>query len=155
MQHHHEQFGANSDLSRGKNSLTRWDKVGSCFEFQLGTLQGLLQRSEANNARIQNEITLAFNAAAQRDSKVQLQIGEEAKREASAMKAIAVVMMTFLPATFVSVSIPVSTYWLLSVYVWLTRLVAQTIFGINFFLFEPSRDARQFSFAVSSQFWIY
>ena len=28
------------------------------FEFQLGILQGLLQRSEANNARIQNEITL-------------------------------------------------------------------------------------------------
>lgn len=45
----------------------------------------------------------AFNAAAQRDSKIQVRIGEDAKREASAMKAIAVVTMTFLPATFVSV----------------------------------------------------
>jgi hypothetical protein len=49
----------------------------------------------------------AFNAAAQRDSKVELQMGEEAKREASAMKGIGVVTMTFLPATFVSVSCPV------------------------------------------------
>lgn len=40
---------------------------------------------------------------------MQLQIGEEAKREASAMKAIAVVTMTFLPATFVSVSLPIAT----------------------------------------------
>jgi hypothetical protein len=58
MQHHHERFDANSDLARSKNGPTRWDKVGSRFEFQLGILQGLLQRSEANNARIQNEITL-------------------------------------------------------------------------------------------------
>lgn len=132
MQRHHEWFRANSDLTQSKNSRRRWDKVGSRFESQLGLLQGLLQRSEANNARIQNEITLAFNAAAQRDSKVQLQIGEEAKREASAMKAIAVVTMTFLPATFVS-----------------------TIFGTNFFSFEPDGDAGRSSFAVSSQFWIY
>jgi hypothetical protein len=33
-----------------------------------------------------------------------VRIGEDAKREASAMRAIAVVTMTFLPATFVSVS---------------------------------------------------
>jgi hypothetical protein len=46
----------------------------------------------------------AFNAAAQRDSRIQVRIGEDAKREASAMRAIAVVTMTFLPATFVSVS---------------------------------------------------
>jgi hypothetical protein len=34
-------------------------------------------------------------SGAQRDRKVQLQIGEEAKREASALKAIAVVTMSF------------------------------------------------------------
>lgn len=58
MQHHHEWFRANRDLGRSKNGCRGWDKVGSRFEFQLGLLQGLLQRSEANNARIQNEITL-------------------------------------------------------------------------------------------------
>ncbi|KAF2866232.1 hypothetical protein BDV95DRAFT_585185 [Massariosphaeria phaeospora] len=109
-QRHHERFSTNNDLARNNNGHRHWDKVGSQFEFQVRFLQGLLQRSEANNARIQNEITLAFNVAAQRDSKVQLQIGEEAKQEASAMKAIAVVTMTFLPATFVSVSCPVSLY---------------------------------------------
>jgi hypothetical protein len=33
-----------------------------------------------------------------------VRVGEDAKREALAMRAIAVVTMTFLPATFVSVS---------------------------------------------------
>jgi Mg2+ and Co2+ transporter CorA len=86
-------------------------------------LQGLLSRSESNKARLQNEITLvrisevwlyrlinnfsqAFNSAAQRDNKTQVRIGEEAKKETSAMKAIAVVTMIFLPATFVSVRLP-------------------------------------------------
>lgn len=62
MQHHHERFRANSDLVCSKNGRRRWDKVGSRFEFQLGLLQSLLQRSEANNARIQNEITLVSPA---------------------------------------------------------------------------------------------
>lgn len=58
MQHHHKQFRTNSALTCIENGRGRWDKVGSLFEFQLGLLRGLLQRSEANNARIQNEITL-------------------------------------------------------------------------------------------------
>lgn len=86
---------------------------------------------------------------------MQLQIGEEAKREASAMKAIAVVTMTFLPAIFVSVSCPVFLYWLIYVHAGLTRPVGQTIFGTNFFSFQPDRDAEQSSFAVSRRFWIY
>ncbi|OAG08765.1 uncharacterized protein CC84DRAFT_1204042, partial [Paraphaeosphaeria sporulosa] len=132
MQHHHAKFRTYNDLVRSKKGCENWDRVGTHFEFQLRFLQGLFQRSEANNARIQNEITLAFNVAAQRDSRIQLQIGEEAKREASAMKAIAVVTMTFLPATFIS-----------------------TIFGSNFFSFEPDGGAGQPSFTVSHQFWIY
>ncbi|CAI6342361.1 unnamed protein product [Periconia digitata] len=103
---HHEKFRMNVSLSHGKNQHSCWDKVESRLAFQLRFLQGLLERSEANNARIQNEITLAFNTAAQADSKIQVRIGEEAKSEASAMKAIAVVTMAFLPATFVSVSHP-------------------------------------------------
>jgi hypothetical protein len=86
--------------------------------FQRGCLEAIFSRSKSINARIQNEITLvksqfppsnhanilkAFNIASQRDTKIQLQIGQEAGREAMAMKAIAVVTMTFLPATFVAV----------------------------------------------------
>jgi hypothetical protein len=48
----------------------------------------------------------AFNVAAQTDSNIQVRIGEAGKNEASAMKAVAVVTMDFLPATFVSVSHP-------------------------------------------------
>jgi hypothetical protein len=58
MQHHHKTFHTNNDLARGNSGQRRWDKVSSRFEFQLQFLQGLLERSEANNARIQNEITL-------------------------------------------------------------------------------------------------
>lgn len=81
-----------------------------------------------------------------------LQIGEEAKTEASAMKAIAVVTMTFLPATFVSVSSPAQG---LHADVWLRRILVQTIFGTNFFSFEPDKGVGRSSFAVSRQFWIY
>ena len=54
---------------------------------------------------LSSRLTLqAFNTAAQRDSRIQVRMGEQATSEASAMRAIAVVTMTFLPATFVSVS---------------------------------------------------
>ena len=41
----------------------------------------------------------------QRDSKVMMAIGQAAKDDSSAMKAIAVVTMAFLPATFTAVSL--------------------------------------------------
>ncbi|KAL9017497.1 MAG: hypothetical protein Q9185_005163 [Variospora sp. 1 TL-2023] len=74
----------------------------SNFHFQLQLLGSLLSRSESNKARLQNEITLAFNAEAQRDSKVQVRIAEEARKKTASMKAIAVVTMIFLPSTFVA-----------------------------------------------------
>jgi len=48
----------------------------------------------------------AFHTAAERDSKVQVRIGEEAKKETTAMRTLAVITMTFLPATFISVRVP-------------------------------------------------
>ncbi|KAL7773123.1 hypothetical protein CFE70_003087 [Pyrenophora teres f. teres 0-1] len=58
MQHHRERFHTANHFVRDSNGYKHWDKVRSRFEFQLRFLEGLLQRSEANNARIQNEITL-------------------------------------------------------------------------------------------------
>ncbi|KAH7350407.1 hypothetical protein BKA66DRAFT_476291 [Pyrenochaeta sp. MPI-SDFR-AT-0127] len=110
----------------------RWNKIYNQFQFQRRVLHGLLLRSESNKARIQNEITLAFNTAAQRDSSIQVRIGEEAKKETSAMKAIAVVTMTFLPATFVA-----------------------SIFSTSFFHFEPSVRGSKETFVVSDKFWMY
>ncbi|PSN58704.1 purine and uridine phosphorylase [Corynespora cassiicola Philippines] len=49
---------SNANIIHNKNKHKGWDKVGNRFEFQLQFLEGLLQRSEANNARIRNEITL-------------------------------------------------------------------------------------------------
>ncbi|KAI4226854.1 MAG: hypothetical protein L6R36_002841 [Xanthoria steineri] len=74
----------------------------SNFHLQLQLLQSLLARADSNKARLQNEINLAFNAEAQRDSKVQARIGEEARKKTASMKAIAVVTMIFLPSTFVA-----------------------------------------------------
>ena len=58
IRQHHERFRANTGLVRGNGQHGCWDRVGSRYEFQLRFLQGLLERSEANNARIQNEINL-------------------------------------------------------------------------------------------------
>jgi hypothetical protein len=121
VRQHHHRFSTERHLVDGKSKRRSWNAVGDHLDFQLRFLEGLVERSGANNARIQNEITLvslrhggcvsfpsshqqAFNAAAWRDSRIQVRIGEDAKREASAMRAIAVVTMTFLPATFVAVS---------------------------------------------------
>ncbi|KAF1971342.1 hypothetical protein BU23DRAFT_555880 [Bimuria novae-zelandiae CBS 107.79] len=58
IQHHHARFRAHNDLVRSEKGCENWDRVGTHFEFQLRFLQALLQRSDANNARIQNEISL-------------------------------------------------------------------------------------------------
>jgi hypothetical protein len=58
MQHHHVRFREYNDLIRSEKGRENWDRVGTRFEFQLRFLQSLLQRSEANDARTQNEITL-------------------------------------------------------------------------------------------------
>ncbi|KAL8756772.1 MAG: hypothetical protein Q9184_004386 [Pyrenodesmia sp. 2 TL-2023] len=94
-----EEFAGQHLQQRKSNSNSKHN-----FHFQRQLLQSLLSRSESNKARLHNEITLAFNAEAQRESKVQVQIAEEARKKTASMKAIAVVTMTFLPSTFVAVS---------------------------------------------------
>jgi hypothetical protein len=58
IRHHHERFRVEIDLVGNKNKRRCWDTVGEHLEFQLRFLEGLAERSQANNARIQNEITL-------------------------------------------------------------------------------------------------
>lgn len=55
---HYREFCANTDLALSQGKHNRWDGVSSCITFQLHFLENLLQRSTANNARIQNEIAL-------------------------------------------------------------------------------------------------
>lgn len=109
-----------------------WNSTQDHLQFQNRMLRSLLQRSESNKARLQNEITLAFNAAAQRDNELQAHIGQEVKKETAAMKAIAVSTLTFLPATFVS-----------------------SLFSMSFFNYQPASDGTKEAFTVSEKFWVY
>lgn len=68
------------------------------------------------------------------------------------MKAIAVVTMTFLPATFVAVSRP-ALIRLQDLN--FTKLSLQSIFSMSFFHFEPSVGDMKESFVVSGKFWMY
>ncbi|KAI9692698.1 MAG: hypothetical protein M1820_009449 [Bogoriella megaspora] len=109
-----------------------WDATQSQFHFRLQIIQNIHSRSESNRARLQNEISLAFHLAAQRDSQIQVQIGKEANKEAASMRTIAVVTLTILPATFIS-----------------------SLFSMSFFHFEPAQGAVSASFTVSEKFWMY
>ncbi|PSN62773.1 purine and uridine phosphorylase, partial [Corynespora cassiicola Philippines] len=57
LRQQNKRLHSSANLICNKNKHKTWDKVGNRFEFQLQFLGGLLYRSEANNARIQNEIT--------------------------------------------------------------------------------------------------
>jgi len=96
--------------------------------FQVRMITNIGQRAQANKERLQNEIALVgislprigadtpaskqvltkhqqvYNTVAQRDSTLMVEIGKAAKRDSDAMKAIAIVTMAFLPATFSSVT---------------------------------------------------
>ncbi|SPO02354.1 uncharacterized protein DNG_05027 [Cephalotrichum gorgonifer] len=117
-------------LSSGKDSP--WLKNYSPFSFSRRILTALHSRSESNKARLQNETQLSFHLAAQRDSKIQVKIADEANKETTAMKALAVITMTFLPATFVS-----------------------SVFSTPFFQVDQAPGDEPASLTVSNHFWIY
>lgn len=52
-----------------------------------------------------SKVMMTIGQAAKDDSKVMVTIGQAAKDDSSAMRAIAVVTMAFLPATFTAVSL--------------------------------------------------
>lgn len=57
LQQHHDRH-TRMCCSPQRSGLGQWDGVANRIQSQLRFLEGLLQRSSANNARIQNEITL-------------------------------------------------------------------------------------------------
>ncbi|KAI2625665.1 hypothetical protein GGR54DRAFT_592520 [Hypoxylon sp. NC1633] len=97
-----------------------------CFYKSLSS--GLSFREESNRARLQNEIQLAFNMAAQYDTAISVEIGRASKADSSAMKTIAFFTMAFLPATFLS-----------------------SIFSMSFFDYDADADV----WSISAKFWIY
>lgn len=102
------------------------------LHFQRQMLRNLRARSEANQLRLQNEINFAFNIAAQSQSETLLSINQETKDDGAAMSAVALVTLTFLPATFVS-----------------------ALFSTTFFNFSPPNGSQSEAWVVSKDFWIY
>lgn len=58
VRQHHHRFSTERHLVDGKSKRRSWNAVEDHLDFQLRFLEGLVERSRANNARIQNEITL-------------------------------------------------------------------------------------------------
>lgn len=102
------------------------------LHFQRQMLKNLRARSEANQLRLHNEINFAFNVAAQSQSEVLVSINKGTKDDGTAMRAVALVTLTFLPATFVS-----------------------ALFSTTFFNFTPGNDSQPEAWVISKQFWIY
>ncbi|KAF1936654.1 hypothetical protein EJ02DRAFT_387029 [Clathrospora elynae] len=108
------------------------DQTRMHLDSQLRMLRGLFLRSQSNKERLQNEISLAYNLIAQRDSHVMKGLGEAARLDSGALKMIAVVTMAFLPPTFLS-----------------------AIFSMSFFNFTPGNDGTKAAWSVSDKFWVY
>ena len=79
-----------------------------------------------------------------------VRISEAVHNDSAAMKTIAVLTLTFLPATFVSVwkfSLPRQV---------LQQLTAlQAVFSMTFFDFSPRNEAHPEAWVVSEKIWIY
>ncbi|KAG9554635.1 hypothetical protein KCU71_g8829, partial [Aureobasidium melanogenum] len=91
---------------------------------------GVAARSISNEKRLSNEINLVFNVMAQKDNDVNIGIARATRADSVAMKTIAIVTLTFLPATYVS-----------------------AILGMNFFSYNPDTHGGHISY--SPDLWLY
>jgi hypothetical protein len=100
------------------------------LRFHHTMMQGLVARAISNDRRMGNEQNLTSNLMTQLDNKTNVEIAMAAKDDSASMKAIAIVTMTFLPATFVS-----------------------ALLGMNFFAYDP--DAHGGHVTYSPDLWMY
>ncbi|CZR56162.1 uncharacterized protein PAC_06050 [Phialocephala subalpina] len=77
--------------------------------YHTNTAQNLSLRAEYEEKRVQTQLAVVYQFMSQKDSKVNIQLAEtsaliarESKKDSSAMKAIAVLTMFFLPGTFLA-----------------------------------------------------
>ena len=66
------------------------------------------------------------------------------------MRAVALVTLTFLPATFVSVRFSGNTFA-----GWIGTDHQQALFSTTFFNFTPGNESQQEAWVISKDFWIY
>ncbi|KAH0368920.1 hypothetical protein KCU65_g3769, partial [Aureobasidium melanogenum] len=91
---------------------------------------GVAARSISNEKRLSNEINLIFNMIAQKDNKLNIGIANATRVDSVAMKTIAIVTLTFLPATYVS-----------------------AILGMNLFSYNPDTHGGHITY--SPDLWLY
>lgn len=115
-------------FSTEKIDLDSSENIGRQLLSWRHMISSLRHRSASNKDRLQNEIQLSFNIAAQHDTAISVDIGRAAQADSSAMKTIAFFTMAFLPATFLS-----------------------SVFSTSFFSYSVDSGA----WNVSDKFWIY
>ncbi|MCJ1309542.1 hypothetical protein MMC25_003202 [Agyrium rufum] len=109
------------------------EEVKAQLEQQASLLTCLRLRSEAIEARLRNEINLAFNLVAQYDARSAVQISANTATDSAAMKTISVLGLVFLPGTFIC-----------------------SIFSTTFFSFTPdATTSPEQRWVVSKMFWVY
>ncbi|KHN95720.1 uncharacterized protein MAM_06332 [Metarhizium album ARSEF 1941] len=138
IQKHHEQFlelhGKSDSGQISMASRNIRNRLAFCHHmFKSGA-----HRAEANNARLQSEVTLAFNKVSQEDSNVSVQIAHYTRNDSAAMRTIAAVTMLFLPATFISAIFSTSFFnsdggvWKVSGKFWIFWVVAGVVTLLSF-----------------------
>lgn len=125
-------------LEAGSIIKNRLEYLVDALEFQLPRLRRAKAHTQLNRTGVclillQPQLTTLTilqleNRTAAQSNKIQYQIAVETRADSSAMKAIAVLTMIFLPGTFVS-----------------------TIFGMSMFNWGAERETD----VVSNRFWIY
>ncbi|TWU76409.1 hypothetical protein ED733_006785 [Metarhizium rileyi] len=126
IQRHHAEFLELHEKSPDGQISMSSRNIGNRLAFCHHMLKSSAYRAEANSARLQSEVTLAFNKVSQEDSNVSVQIAHYTRNDSAAMRTIAAVTMLFLPATFIS-----------------------AIFSTSFFNSEGG------NWKVSGEFWIF
>jgi hypothetical protein len=104
-------------------------------------MHSLALRSTATRDRLLNEIQLAFNVVSQFDSHASVAIGRATQYDSYSMRLIALLTLTFLPATFVSALFSMSFFnydpdsgWIVSESIWLYFAIAGPLTGISLML---------------------
>lgn len=124
---HHDLFSTEMPAPDDRTKLAQ-KKISKRMQFYDHMMGSLRFRSASNKERLLNEINLAFNTVAQYDSRIGVEIGRAAQADGSAMKTIAILTITFFPATFIS-----------------------SVFSMSFFNYNPESS----EWTVSKKFWVY
>lgn len=93
----------------------------------------------------------ALNVVAQNQTRATVIISEATQRDSAVMRTVAIVTMTFLPATFVTVCTSNAIFHLGD----FRAYSKQTLFSMSFFDYSPGNNNGSEAWFVSRKIWIY